>query len=82
MNSGRMDRFDLVANGNVGNDFLSMTQFLELRYPELLELRRALCPGGSHVFVARRAEFSKSPVHHRVAVRRCDQQPEFPHLGV
>src|SRR5262245_37179454 len=28
MNNGRMDRFDLVRDGNVRNEFLSMTQFL------------------------------------------------------
>jgi phospholipase C len=31
--SGKMDRFDLVAGGNVGNDFLSMTQFLDSDIP-------------------------------------------------
>ena len=33
MNDGRMDRFDLVENGNVGNDFLSMTQFRNFDIP-------------------------------------------------
>jgi phospholipase C len=33
MNGGRMDRFDLVRNGNVNNDFLSMTQFLSSDIP-------------------------------------------------
>jgi phospholipase C len=33
MNGGKMDRFDLVRNGNVNNDFLSMTQFLGTDIP-------------------------------------------------
>jgi phospholipase C len=33
MNGGRMDRFDLVRNGNVRNDFLSMTQVLPADIP-------------------------------------------------
>lgn len=33
MHDGRMDRFDLVRNGNQRNDFLSMTQFLESDIP-------------------------------------------------
>ncbi|MEN3336529.1 MAG: phospholipase, partial [Acidobacteriota bacterium] len=33
MHEGRMDRFDLVRNGNVGNDFLSMTQFRDSDIP-------------------------------------------------
>src|SRR6202790_78516 len=33
MNDGRMDRFDLVREGNLKNDFLSMTQFLDSDIP-------------------------------------------------
>jgi phospholipase C len=33
MNGGKMDRFDLVRNGNIKNDFLSMTQFLDSDIP-------------------------------------------------
>ena len=33
MNDGKMDRFDLVEKGNVGNDFLSMTQFRNFDIP-------------------------------------------------
>jgi phospholipase C len=33
MNGGKMDRFDLVRDGNVSNDFLSMTQFLATDIP-------------------------------------------------
>jgi phospholipase C len=33
MHEGRMDRFDLVRNGNIGNDFLSMTQFRDSDIP-------------------------------------------------
>ena len=33
MNDGKMDRFDLVRDGNVKNDFLSMTQFLDSDIP-------------------------------------------------
>ena len=33
INDGKMDRFDLVTGGNVRNDFLSMTQFLESDIP-------------------------------------------------
>src|SRR5262249_87842 len=33
MDDGRMDRFDLVREGNVRNDFLSMTQFLDSDIP-------------------------------------------------
>ncbi len=33
MNGGRMDQFDLVRDGNVKNDFLSMTQFFAADIP-------------------------------------------------
>jgi phospholipase C len=33
MNSGQMDRFDLVRDGNLNNDFLSMSQFLAADIP-------------------------------------------------
>jgi phospholipase C len=33
MNDGKMDRFDLVRGGNIRNDFLSMTQFLDSDIP-------------------------------------------------
>jgi phospholipase C len=33
MNGGRMDQFDLVRDGNVRNDMLSMTQFLDSDIP-------------------------------------------------
>jgi phospholipase C len=33
MDDGKMDRFDLVRNGNVKNDFLSMTQFIDSDIP-------------------------------------------------
>jgi phospholipase C len=33
MNDGRMDRFDLVREGNLKSDFLSMTQFLDSDIP-------------------------------------------------
>jgi phospholipase C len=33
IDNGKMDRFDLVTGGNVGNDFLSMTQFLDSDIP-------------------------------------------------
>jgi phospholipase C len=33
MNDGKMDRFDLVRNGNVNNDLLSMTQFVGADIP-------------------------------------------------
>jgi phospholipase C len=33
IDGGRMDRFDLVQDGNVNNDFLSMTQFIDIDIP-------------------------------------------------
>jgi phospholipase C len=33
MNGGRMDRFDLVRDGNLNNDFLSMSQFVAAQVP-------------------------------------------------
>jgi phospholipase C len=33
IDDGRMDRFDLVREGNVGNDFLSMSQFIDADIP-------------------------------------------------
>jgi phospholipase C len=33
IDNGKMDRFDLVGNGSIRNDFLSMTQFLEEDIP-------------------------------------------------
>jgi Phosphoesterase family len=76
INNGAMDRFDLIAGGNVNGELLAYTQYREKDLPNYFRYARHFCAGRPYVLIPDRPQFSKPPLHGRRPVGWCNQQPD------
>jgi phospholipase C len=75
IDGGAMDRFDLIAGGNVNSDFLAYSQYYESDIPNYFTYARNFVLADAFFSSLEGAEFSEPPLHGGRTVRWRYQQP-------